>query len=96
MATPPGEPNGVEEHLPDADVPHMNGHIDMNEDPASGSRTPDTPRQQLPDPPSPDALEELQSFDWEDFEARYEVALLNASEEEKAILKEAESLSKVC
>ncbi|KAJ4165024.1 hypothetical protein LMH87_006673 [Akanthomyces muscarius] len=95
MATPAGETNGVEEHLSDTDeVPRVNGHLDVNGDPSSGSQTPETPQHQLPDPPSPEALEELQAFDWEDFEARYEAALLRASEEEKAILKEAESLSK--
>ncbi len=98
MATPPGEPNGVEEHLSDTDhVPRINGHVDVNGHMASGSQTPEMsqPQHQLPDPPSPEALEELQAFDWEDFESRYEAALLRASEEEKAILKEAESLSKV-
>ncbi|OAA81112.1 hypothetical protein LEL_00657 [Akanthomyces lecanii RCEF 1005] len=95
MATPAGETNGVEEHPSDTDeVPRVNGHLDVNGDPSSGSQTPETPQHQLPDPPSPEALEELQAFDWEDFEARYEAALLRASEEEKAILKEAESLSK--
>lgn len=96
MATPPGETNGVEEHLSDADeVPRVNGHLDVNGDPSSGSQTPETPQHQMADPPSPEALEELQAFDWEDFESRYEAALLRASEEEKVILKEAESLSKV-
>ncbi len=96
MATPAGETNGVEEHLSDTDeVPRVNGHLGVNGDPSSGSQTPETPQHQLPDPPSPEALEELQAFDWEDFEARYKAALLRASEEEKAILKEAESLSKV-
>lgn len=37
----------------------------------------------------------LERFDWEDFEARYEQALLEANEQEQGILKEAESLSKV-
>ena len=37
----------------------------------------------------------LERFDWEDFEARYEQALLEANEQEQNILKEAESLSKV-
>lgn len=96
MATPPGETNGVEEHLSDADeVPRINGHLDVNGDPRSGSQSPETSQHQMADPPSPEALEELQAFDWEDFESRYEAALLRATEEEKVILKEAESLSKV-
>lgn len=37
----------------------------------------------------------LERFDWEDFEARYEQALLEANEQEQSILKEAESLSEV-
>lgn len=37
----------------------------------------------------------LERFDWEDFEARYEQALLEANEQEQSILKEAEALSKV-
>lgn len=38
---------------------------------------------------------DITPFDWEDFEARYESALKEADGEEKEILKEAESLSKV-
>lgn len=37
----------------------------------------------------------LEPFDWNEFTARYEAALKDATEEEKAILKEAESLSRV-
>lgn len=37
----------------------------------------------------------LEPFDWAEFTARYEAALKDAKEEEKAILKEAESLSRV-
>ncbi|PTB68826.1 hypothetical protein BBK36DRAFT_154605 [Trichoderma citrinoviride] len=36
----------------------------------------------------------LAPFDWEDFEARYEKALVEADEHEREILKEAESLAK--
>ena len=43
-------------------------------------------------PPSP---EELSSFDWDDFERRYEQALRDADAREREILKESESLSKV-
>ncbi|KAM3516337.1 hypothetical protein MY11210_000096 [Beauveria gryllotalpidicola] len=95
MATPPGEPNGVLDHLSDDDrVPAINGHIDEKQDLSSRSQSPESPRHQLPDPPSPEALEEIHAFDWEAFESRYEAALFKASEEETAILKEAESLSK--
>ncbi|KAM3442249.1 hypothetical protein MY4824_001261 [Beauveria thailandica] len=95
MATPPGEPNGVLDHLSDDDhVPAINGHIDGKQVLSSRSQSPESPQHQLPDPPSPEALEELHAFDWEAFESRYEAALLKASEEETAILKEAESLSK--
>ncbi|OAQ99697.1 hypothetical protein LLEC1_03522 [Akanthomyces lecanii] len=95
MATPPSDLNGGEEHLSNGDeVPRVNGHVDVNGDRPSGSQTPETPQLQVPDPSSPEALEKLQAFDWEDFESRYEAALLRASEEEKSILKEAESLSK--
>ncbi|KAM3541725.1 hypothetical protein ARSEF1564_005354 [Beauveria bassiana] len=97
MATPPSEPNGVLDHLSDNDhVPAINGHIDEKQDLPSRSQSPESPQHQLPDPPSPEALEELQPFDWEAFESRYEAALVKASEEETAILKEAESLSKAC
>ncbi|OAA40742.1 hypothetical protein BBO_05799 [Beauveria brongniartii RCEF 3172] len=97
MATPPGEPNGVLDHLSDDDhVPAINGHVDEKQDLSSRSQSPESPQHQLPDPPSPEALEELHAFDWEAFESRYEAALLKASEEETAILKEAESLSKAC
>lgn len=37
----------------------------------------------------------LPPFDWEDFQDRYEKALADADEEERAVLKEFESLSKV-
>ncbi|KAK2594796.1 hypothetical protein QQS21_007483 [Conoideocrella luteorostrata] len=37
---------------------------------------------------------DIAPFDWEDFEARYGKALRDADEEEREILKEAESLSK--
>ncbi|KAJ6779656.1 hypothetical protein PWT90_05778 [Aphanocladium album] len=94
MATPPGEPNGVDGQHVETDEPRTNGHIDLSDDAAPGSRTPETSQQQDPEPPSPDSLEKLPAFDWENFESRYEAALLRASEEERAILKEAESLSK--
>lgn len=41
-------------------------------------------------------LDALEQFDWEDFEARYEQALSKANDEERKILEEAESLSRVC
>lgn len=40
-------------------------------------------------------LADVPSFDWEQFEARYESALKEADEEERGILQEAQSLSKV-
>lgn len=43
--------------------------------------------------PNPPAV--LGPFDWDDFEARYEKALMDADEQERDILKEAESLAKV-
>nr|WOD46670.1 hypothetical protein [Trichoderma atroviride] len=42
--------------------------------------------------PNPPAV--LGPFDWDDFEARYEKALMDADEQEREILKEAESLAK--
>ena len=42
---------------------------------------------------SPEALPPL---DWDDFEARYQKALRDANDQEKDIIKEAESLCKVC
>ncbi|KAG6257880.1 hypothetical protein E4U24_003969 [Claviceps purpurea] len=39
-------------------------------------------------------LADVPSFDWEQFEARYESALKEADEEERGILQEAQSLSK--
>lgn len=56
---------------------------EVNEEQLTGSMSPETPS-------------ELDAFDWKDFESRYQAALVEANEEEKAILKEAESLSKVC
>jgi hypothetical protein len=43
--------------------------------------------------PNPPAV--LGPFDWDDFEARYEKALMDADEQEREILKEAEGLAKV-
>ena len=40
--------------------------------------------------------EALSPFDWEDFEARYQKALRDADDQERDIIKEAESLCKVC
>ena len=97
MSTPPGEPNGVDQQPPD-DIPHINGHAESAETDAElpiWTQTPEVAHQPIIQPPSPDALEELEAFDWQDFEARYEAALAKASEEEKAVLREAESLSKV-
>lgn len=111
MSTPPGEPNGVLDHLQEAiDIPHINGHGGVNghaqvngHDEAnghspSGSQGTESPsnQQNPPGPPSPETLEELPAFDWEEFEARYEAALSQASEEERVVLKEAEALSKAC
>ncbi|KAL7919652.1 hypothetical protein ACQKWADRAFT_315484 [Trichoderma austrokoningii] len=42
--------------------------------------------------PNPPAV--LGPFDWDDFEARYEKALVDADDQEQEILKEAESLAK--
>ncbi|OAA68926.1 hypothetical protein ISF_03301 [Cordyceps fumosorosea ARSEF 2679] len=95
MATPPGEPNGIEEQLSNTDhVPHLNGHTELNQDEASEAQSSETPQHHTPDPSSPEDLEELHAFDWDGFESRYEAALLKAGEEEADILKEAESLSK--
>lgn len=44
---------------------------------------------------TPDTPGALGPFDWEDFEARYEKALLDADEHEREVLNEAENLSKV-
>ena len=54
----------------------------LNELQRAESDTPSTPGHLLP-------------FDWDDFEARYEAALREADENEREILKEADSLSKV-
>lgn len=43
-------------------------------------------------PPSPDMPS---AYDWDDFERRFELALQDADEKEKAILKEAEGLAQV-
>ncbi|GJN70367.1 hypothetical protein PLICBS_004422 [Purpureocillium lilacinum] len=53
----------------------------LNELQRAESDTPSTPGHLLP-------------FDWDDFEARYEAALREADENEREILKEADSLSK--
>lgn len=43
--------------------------------------------------PNPPAV--LGPFDWDDFEARYEKALMDADEQEREILKEAGDIAKV-
>lgn len=63
---------------------------------------PRQPRVQTPEPEeqhngglTPNGPGILGPFDWDDFEARYEKALVEADEQEREILKEAESLAKV-
>lgn len=69
-----------------------------SKNPPSRTRTPEPQRDRqaeaaMTDTPGiPDTPE---SFDWEDFERRYETALRNADENEQQILKEVESLSAV-
>lgn len=51
--------------------------------------------QPSPERGTPSSPEHLASFDWDDFEARYENALRETNAEERETLKEAERLSKV-
>lgn len=64
--------------------------------PHFNSRTPEPlPGQQSQNATTPSTPGTLLPFDWEDFEARYEKALQEADENERGILREAESLAKV-
>ncbi|KFA65738.1 hypothetical protein S40285_04891 [Stachybotrys chlorohalonatus IBT 40285] len=63
--------------------------------PHFNSRTPEPlPGQQSQNATTPSTPGTLLPFDWEDFEARYEKALQEADENERGILREAESLAK--
>ncbi|KAJ6442900.1 peroxisomal biogenesis factor 2 [Purpureocillium lavendulum] len=64
--------------------------------PTNTTRTPEPSHDpQGTDSDTPSTPGQLAPFDWEDFEARYEAALREADDNEREILKEAESLSKV-
>ncbi|KAH7320043.1 hypothetical protein B0I35DRAFT_430466 [Stachybotrys elegans] len=61
----------------------------------SDTKTPEPrPDQQTAVANTPSTPGTLAPFDWSDFEARYERALLEADEQEKNILREAEGLAK--
>jgi hypothetical protein len=61
----------------------------------AGAKTPEPrPEQQNVNANTPSTPGALLPFDWEDFEARYEKALRDADDEEKAILQDVERLSK--
>lgn len=95
--TTPLEAEGQQSVKAESDSPVLNGTSDDHPDnlPAHSADQPRANIQQETPAPFPDIPDELDSFDWQDFEARYKAALLEANEEEKAILKEAESLSQV-
>ncbi|KAF5658315.1 hypothetical protein FHETE_9969 [Fusarium heterosporum] len=68
----------------------------MQRHPHANSRTPEPQiDRQASNSDSPDTPGVLDSFDWDEFEARYEAALRDADEQEREILKEADVLSKV-
>jgi hypothetical protein len=95
--TTPLEAEGHQSLKAESDSPVLNGVFDDHPDnlPAHSTDRPRTNGQKETAAISPDTPDELDEFDWQDFEARYKAALLEANEEEKAILKEAESLSQV-
>ncbi|KAF4464765.1 hypothetical protein FALBO_8389 [Fusarium albosuccineum] len=64
--------------------------------PYANSKTPEPPHveSQATHSDAPDTPGNLEPFDWDEFEARYESALHHADEQERGILKEAEALSK--
>ncbi|KAF5002174.1 hypothetical protein FGRMN_550 [Fusarium graminum] len=67
----------------------------MQRHPHANSRTPEPQiDRQASNSDSPDTPGVLDSFDWDEFEARYEAALRDADEQEREILKEADVLSK--
>lgn len=61
----------------------------------SHAKTPDLSAEQQNGRLTPNPPAVLGPFDWDEFEARYEKALVDADEQEREILKEAESLAKV-
>ncbi len=96
MATPPLA-NGELPLQASSNTVLLNGITSEHHDspPPHNADGPANGEQQSPRSTSPDTPDELEPFDWKDFEARYQAALSAANEEEKAVLKEAESLSKV-
>jgi hypothetical protein len=68
----------------------------MQRHPHANSRTPEPQiDRQASNSDPPDTPGVLESFDWDEFEARYEAALRDADEQEREILKEADALAKV-
>lgn len=70
-------------------------HNSQSSSHSDATKTPEPRRDQPPaNAGTPSTPGTLTSFDWRDFEARYEKALSDADESEREILKEAENLSK--
>lgn len=79
--------------ISDSQEANMNN---MQRHPHANSRTPEPQiDRQASNSDPPDTPGVLESFDWDEFEARYEAALREADEQEREILKEADALAKV-
>lgn len=92
----PEAANATEQHdlMPEEKQLTMDGESsDANSQKPPFAKTPEPADEHSPDPPSTPGT--LASFDWEDFETRYEKALHEADEHEQEILKQADALAKV-
>lgn len=83
---------GTKEDLNDKDETAV---LDFERPRFAHTKTPDLSAEQHNGRLTPNPPAVLGPFDWDDFEARYEKALVDADEQEREILKEAENLAKV-
>jgi hypothetical protein len=94
----PRSPNG-EGRLPvygtKEDVKDDTAVLDFERPRHARTKTPESLAEQQNGRLTPNTPAVLGPFDWDDFEARYEKALVEADEQEREVLKEAENLAKV-
>lgn len=108
MASPSQVPSNADQNGDEAVVNHngfeLAGDAETTASDSSDRRSPPTVAVKTPEPPTdqraangtgPSTPEAPPSFDWDEFEARYQEALRGADEKENEIIKEAEALSQV-
>ncbi|KAH6609363.1 hypothetical protein Trco_002709 [Trichoderma cornu-damae] len=94
MASSPKSPNGEDRRPVYGTKEDVKGELDSERPRLARTKTPEPLAEQQNGRLTPNIPAVLGPFDWDDFEARYEKALVEADEQERDILKEAENLSK--